>query len=121
MAVWDRDGDTLYDTLLKFEFSRTSTVAVAPLGTELPVAIDTVRFEEAFCAAIVVGEKTAPPIPTEVADWKANTFTGSCVPMPDRAIISSRTKANQTLIIEVVLLCAFGLSPITFVTGWVDG
>jgi hypothetical protein len=93
--------------LLKFALSLTSTVAVAPLGTEVPVSIDTVRFEEALCADIVVGENYAAPIRTEVVDWKANTFTGSGVTMPDRATISSRTKANQTLIIEVVLPLRF--------------
>jgi hypothetical protein len=103
-TVWDREGDTLYDTLAKFELSLTSTVAVAPLGTDVPVAMDTVRLELADCAGIVVGEKVAPPIRTEVADWKANTFTASgATTPPDRATISSSTKASQTLIIGVVL------------------
>jgi hypothetical protein len=67
VTVRDREGDRLYDTEPVFELSLTSTVAVAPLGTEVPVATDTVRFALAPCAAIVVGENDAPPIPTEVA------------------------------------------------------
>jgi hypothetical protein len=80
-TVWDREGDTLYETPPRFELSLTSTVAVAPLGTDVPVATDTIRFELAACAAIVVGENEAPPIRTEVADWKANTRIGSGVAM----------------------------------------
>jgi len=101
-AVWDREGDTVYDTPLKFELSLTSTVAVAPLGTEGSVATDTVRLEEEFCAPIVLAENAAPPIRTvlaESADWKEKTLAGSGVTIAaGREIIAVSRATNASLI-----------------------
>ena len=87
-TVLDREGDTLYETGPEgpeFELSVTSTLAVAPFGTDVPVSTNTVRFEEALCAPICVGENDAPPMRTDVPVWKAKTFKGSGVTKIGRA------------------------------------
>jgi len=77
------------------ELSLTETVAVAPLGTEASVAMETVRVEELFCAIIVVGENCAPPIRTEFAVWKANALNDSGATIAgDKETIDASKRAN---------------------------
>jgi hypothetical protein len=98
VTVWVREGDTVYDTPPRFPLSLTETVAVAPFGTEVSVATDTVRLEEEFCAPIVPGENAAVPIRTEVAVCKANRFTGSGVAMAGgKEIIAVTRTTNPSL------------------------
>jgi hypothetical protein len=105
VTVWDREGDTVYVTPLRFELSVTSTVAVAPLGTVVPVATGTVRLDAEFCAPIVLGENEAVPIRTEVAVWKTDTLTGSDDAITaGREIIAVSRTTNPSLILPFSFL-----------------